>query len=1252
MTNCHVAAQMDVFNDVCGNYQYYWYRYSGMMIGTNKNMITDKDGYTVPETSKFHAEGCTVHFGEWNDYYYCELVANSLASYTHDHQFSRLEQISSLEEIKSGDTWTKAGNFLLISGDTKTCYHIVNKDGVLTQHNHEDEGTETVNGETVLKENNQIVYLPFNQLFTGYGWGVKHIPVYNGEDYAFEGITILDREVADSVEKFAKADEAKESYTTGETVAIGELFKEVDNLAVAIDEDNVQVTISPVGEKSTVSGVYSREGKPVDEYLNWKEETLTFSGVGLAQIIITDYNFCKSLTINVEIVAPTEVFAYQFPNVDKYLYRVGNENAVKISSLFKLADGVTEDILGEVSVNVVDVNENELEVYTEDSGDWDSGKIDFADDFEGVVKVTIKDNTYEEPLTLNLEVIDATNATSATSAKDKNIVLLNDCGFSTIEVSNGYTLYGNGFTLTCTNDIKYSSMNNAFVWLKGGMLDNVQIKVPDFSHPVLLNTNISEDGNKSTKDGDNYGNVRSAVIMDGNCKILNSRISGGRAGVYVRNGYQLIENSTIEGGAAANIHVVSPQELTLRDVTLIQEPRQATVHDTSKTVMGFSVLVEAGRDTDPAPINIEGDFYQYAWAHSGYKQYVPEKGKNMVDAIFKDGFEFIHSITYTDGVTRDSLNLGFAYIWIEGGTSGEHPNTIADNRTDKDSVPYDFCLANGIAWIYSYKANSAPNSMATRPAYSSDSQNAISPTLIFNDVNENRVFDTKYYEDKGWMSSLTVDLDAGDYTFDFDNLIAQKYGENLEYTISTSDGSLVEEKEILLADTSIVDYTLKIKDNQIYDENGILTGNIVEHEYPFRLIATKTSIALPEKVAEPSGTVLLVVKNKNDDWSCAIPALEGTQIKYYSKNDKKYKTISLSSLTPASTGKQNGTQNWWEYKESNGEYTLKVTCGYIHDTKQVYGMPVVVNNGGNKMYFTISSTNGYVSTGTAARSVTITYEFTDANGGTLTFSKKWDVNRQNYINDGAKQYSYSEFVNGNLKEASGGCVTPDTLITLADGTKKEIQDLTGEEKLLVWNHESGQLESAAVAYIVNHEKEETEQEIIHLYFSDGSDIKIIGEHVFFDRDLNKYVTLDDNAEDFIGHSFVGISADNSSLTDIKLCDVKKETIKTKAYEVVTYKNITCFTDNILSASAYLDKVLNTFEVQPETMAYDLEKVQEDIEKYGLYTYDDFDELIEKEAFELYNAKYLKVAVGKGYITWEDILDLIGIYYDVEVEPIS
>ena len=54
----------------------------------------------------------------------------------------------------------------------------------------------------------------------------------------------------------------------------------------------------------------------------------------------------------------------------------------------------------------------------------------------------------------------------------------------------------------------------------------------------------------------------------------------------------------------------------------------------------------------------------------------------------------------------------------------------------------------------------------------------------------------------------------------------------------------------------------------------------------------------------------------------------------------------------------------------------------------------------------------------------------------------------------------------------------------------------------------------------------------------------------------------------------------------------------------------------------------------------------------MWTYEDFEGLIVEEAFELYNAKYLKVAIGKGYITWDDILALIDIYFDVDVQPLQ
>jgi len=61
------------------------------------------------------------------------------------------------------------------------------------------------------------------------------------------------------------------------------------------------------------------------------------------------------------------------------------------------------------------------------------------------------------------------------------------------------------------------------------------------------------------------------------------------------------------------------------------------------------------------------------------------------------------------------------------------------------------------------------------------------------------------------------------------------------------------------------------------------------------------------------------------------------------------------------------------------------------------------------------------------------------------------------------------------------------------------------------------------------------------------------------------------------------------------------------------------------------------------MKYDEAKMQEDIEKYGLYTYDDFSEYVTYEQFIAFNGPYLKVLVGKGVLTYEEILNLIDIY---------
>lgn len=223
------------------------------------------------------------------------------------------------------------------------------------------------------------------------------------------------------------------------------------------------------------------------------------------------------------------------------------------------------------------------------------------------------------------------------------------------------------------------------------------------------------------------------------------------------------------------------------------------------------------------------------------------------------------------------------------------------------------------------------------------------------------------------------------------------------------------------------------------------------------------------------------------------------------------------------------------------------------------------------------------------------------------------------------------------------CITGETLITLADGSSKQVKEMNGTEELLVWNHMTGAYDTAPVAYLIDHGGEETEQQITHLYFSDGSDLEIIGEHVFYDADLGKYITLDGGAEAYLGHHFAKQNLKSGTMERVALTDVKHQVRVCGAYEVVSNSYMSCFTNGILTASAYIDKLLNIFEIDPQSMACNPFDVVSDIQKYGLYSYEDLQEIATREEFEAHNAAFLKIAVGKGTLTWDDLCELTQMY---------
>lgn len=299
MVNCHVAAIIDVNNDVCSNYQYYWYRYAGMFIGTIRKNTKDADGNTIADTTGISAFNCTYTMGQWNEYWYCEIVANSLASYTHDHQFSRLDNIYSLSEIQDGEAWLKEGHFALLDENRNIvdCYHIFkNSNGELYRHFHDvaDESNPNIyetfdldsNGKLDdLKEDRQRYFIPFNQLLTGLDMGIK-------AHTSFDGITFVEHGTTKSVQKFNAT--GKNVVPESGVVSIGELFEASGN--GTISAPTVQVYVSPVGVGSNVRATYS--GNVAD----WEKGTLTFSGCGAAKVVITDYYYCTATTLNIYVL--------------------------------------------------------------------------------------------------------------------------------------------------------------------------------------------------------------------------------------------------------------------------------------------------------------------------------------------------------------------------------------------------------------------------------------------------------------------------------------------------------------------------------------------------------------------------------------------------------------------------------------------------------------------------------------------------------------------------------------------------------------------------------------------------------------------------------------------------------------------------------------------------------------------------------------------------------------------------------------
>ena len=925
-----------------------------------------------------------------------------------------------------------------------------------------------------------------------------------------------------------------------------------------------------------------------------------------------------------------EMFQKKF--TEDFLYRVGNNGAVKLGSLFEEKDGLEIDSKTvELSWKSLDGSANAAVTYTPNTTDWKESTLAFSG--EGVIELSISDLSLET--TLSLEVVTAKNVTAYSQLVNGNCVLLNDITMTsdgTYAMSNA-SLYGNGFTFDVTNGAYkgtgYATGNYVILMQGGSTIDNVKI----------VGKVYTEYGATSASD---YN--RAAVFSDGtNNVIVNSYISNTGSPVRVHSGSVEIKNSTLKGGTFANLDVRSGQ-VTLTDVTTINQVSDNDKGENGETVVGFGIVSYYEGVVSGTSITINGTLTQYNNFSKSDISYIKNStAQAFLNTIF--GTEYANYI-YTDGSGEKWINTGIISMMETVGK-----DQIIDNRTSHDYIGQKAVAYGKTGYIHAPKAK-APVEMGEYKYVGSD----------YTEINKKPEFDytSKNYEAKTDGSNrycyydegqVNISIDSGD-TFNWDPFIIKdtfkKGGAAIPYTVKMNGTSYTGAISFNADGEYIVEYTYTDGNNYRLNADGTIEKYSKTYTATVKIVVAVVLPNAKNATFDFNGNGYKQVKIGNDVY--VMPNVSATS--------DTVASISVSGTTVycpkvnviMSDGKTTHSSGWYAY--------FPVFSGVVTITDYAdKGLGDAV---------TYDASTQSLPSGLTAVNPTTAFKYSSAtnadatpsvkNGILVYSSAKIEANRNEmnidveYIytdNTGAIYHYYVRYYAPEQKY-SPGCVTPETLVTLADGSQKQVQYLTGDETLLVWNHETGKLDTAPIAYIVDHGKEENETTVITLCFENGKQIEIIGEHVFYNMNTDKYVTLDKNAEDFIGQSFAMQGADG--IYGAKLVEVKTETRTTAAYEVVTYKNVTCFTNGILSASAYLDKILNIFDIDENSKTY--VNTAEDVEKYGLYTYADFEDLISEDAFELYNAKYLKIAVGKGYITWDDILSLIDIYFTAEVNPIN
>lgn len=515
----------------------------------------------------------------------------------------------------------------------------------------------------------------------------------------------------------------------------------------------------------------------------------------------------------------------------------------------------------------------------------------------------------------------------------------------------------------------------------------------------------------------------------------------------------------------------------------------------------------------------------------------------------------------------------------------------------------------------------------------------------------------------GWSTNKS----ASDYEYE--------PGQKVKNLVSDSNGQVVL-YAIWSANTYSIHYDANGGSNAPQDQDNLVYGESLQlsHEIPLRTgynfkgwarnqgansASYSAGATVSNLVADAGGVVVLY----------AVWSADSFQIQYNANggNDAPSATIvtydnssSITNSSPSRTGYK--FKGWSTLSTGNVEYT----SGQNLPISQV-----------NALYGRASGSPKHVTLYAIWEAITYSIKY-DANGGsstpaTQTATYDVSINLASAISRSGKYnfggwkcstgttYSAGTSVK-NLTSVDGAvitmtaiwnayCISEGTSILLADGSSNKVENLSLGDELLVWDFVNGTYKAAPIVLL--YAKDTLENTILlDLSFDDGSSIELIRQSLF-DVSRNEWICIDkDNVESLIGDKFYKIRCDQSGDAVVdsygnyifdcaQLTAVHFKQEFKKVYTVVTAVDYNFFANGYLCAESK-DELLNLFMIG-DGMKYDQTEMQKDIEQYGLYSYEDFERYLTYDQYVNFNAKYMSIVVGKGYLTFEQLLQYIQKY---------